>query len=98
MALNLFWSKKADRKFDVIIGYLEDEWGEKVTKAFVRKVYEFLDLVVEFPEIGTMENPEKQIRGFTIVKQVNVFYKVDSKGIVLLDFFDNRQHPKRKRF
>ncbi|PWD97553.1 type II toxin-antitoxin system RelE/ParE family toxin [Marinilabilia rubra] len=98
MALNLYWSKKADRKFDVIINYLLDEWGKQATKTFVQKVYEFLDLVVEFPEIGTMENAEKQIRGFTIVKQVNVFYTVTEKGIILLDFFDNRQHPKRKRF
>ncbi|WP_462318919.1 type II toxin-antitoxin system RelE/ParE family toxin [Marinilabilia sp.] len=98
MALNLYWSKKADRKFDVIINYLLEEWGKQATKTFVQKVYEFLDLVVEFPEIGTMENAEKQIRGFTIVKQVNVFYTVTEKGIILLDFFDNRQHPKRKRF
>ncbi len=96
MALKLPWTKKADRKFDKIIEYLEEEWGEKATKSFVLKVYDFLDLLVEFPEIGSMEKPENQIRGFAIVKQVNIFYKVTRRGIVLLDFFDNRQHPNRK--
>lgn len=34
----------------------------------------------------------------TIVKQVNMFYRVDKKQIVILNFFDNRQSPKKKRF
>jgi plasmid stabilization system protein ParE len=41
MALEIEWSKKADKKFDSILEYLTEEWGEKVAKAFVRKVYDF---------------------------------------------------------
>ena len=98
MALTIYWSKKADEKFDQVIKYLVDEWGENVTRAFVRKVYDFLDILSEFPEIGTVENIERKIRGFVIVKQLTVFYKIQKEKIVLLDFFDNRQNPKRKKF
>ena len=98
MALTIYWSKKADEKFDQVIKYLVDEWGENVTRAFVRKVYDFLDILSEFPEIGTVENIERNIRGFVIVKQLTVFYKIQKEKIVLLDFFDNRQNPKRKKF
>lgn len=42
MALTIYWSKRADSKFDSIIEYIHKEWGEAVTKAFVKKVYEFL--------------------------------------------------------
>lgn len=45
-----------------------------------------------------MENKEKAIRGFTIVKQINIFYHIDGSQIIILDFFDNRQAPKRKRY
>ena len=45
MALTIYWSIRADRKFDKIIGYLYEEWGEVVTKAFVKKVYDFLDKI-----------------------------------------------------
>jgi plasmid stabilization system protein ParE len=58
MALRIFWSKRADKKFDNILDYLNTEWGEKVTSAFVKKVYDFLDILVEFPEIGSLENAE----------------------------------------
>lgn len=98
MALNIKWTKRADKKFDKIIEYLQSEWGERVAKNFVKKVYDFLDVLSQFPEIGTLEHKEKGIRGFTIVKQVNIFYRIKEETIILLDFFDNRQDPKKKRF
>ncbi len=98
MALEIYWTKRADKKFDRILDYLHEEWGENVAKAFTIKVYEFLDILSEFPEIGTIENKEKGIRGFTIIKQVNLFYRISGDKVILLNFFDNRQHPKKKRF
>lgn len=98
MALEILWSKRADKIFDKILEYLLEEWGGKVMKSFVGEVYDFLDILSEFPEIGTIENKEKGIRGFTIVKQVNIFYKISGDKIILLDFFDNRQDPGKKRF
>lgn len=97
MALKVKWSKYADQSFDRILDYLETEWGENVTRAFVRRTYEFLDLLVEFPEIGSVENPEKQIRGFVLVKQITVFYIWKNDSVVLLNFYDNRQKPKSKK-
>ena len=98
MALEIKWSKRADKKFDSIIDYLEKEWGEKATKDFVKKTYEFLDILIEFPDIGSIENEENQIRGFVLVKQVTVFYKLKDNEIILLNFYDNRQRFKSKRY
>lgn len=98
MALTIRWTKRAEKKFDKIIEYLLIEWNEQVTETFVKKVYEFIDTLADFPEIGTIENKEKTIRGFTIVKQINIFYHIDGSQIIILDFFDNRQAPKRKRY
>ena len=88
----------ADVKFDNILQYLTTNYGEQVTKNFINKVYDFLDILSEFPEIGSIENQEKSIRGFTIVKQINIFYRIKGETIILLDFFDNRKNPKSKRF
>ena len=98
MALEIRWTKQADRKFDKILEYLLDEWGERVTKSFVNKAYDLLEVLAEFPEIGSIENREKGIRGFTLVKQINIFYIVQGNIIIILDFFDNRQAPHKKRF
>ena len=96
MALEIKWSKRADTKFDKILDYLVLEFGENVTRIFVKKVYSFLEVLSEFPEIGTMENKEKEIRGFTIIEQINVFYRIENEKIIILTFFDNRQNPKKK--
>lgn len=98
MALEIQWSKQADKKFNKILEYLLVEWNERVTISFVKKVFDLIETLSEFPEIGTIENKEKGIRGFTVVKQVNLFYKINSDKIIILDFFDNRQAPVKKRF
>lgn len=98
MALTIRWTKRAEKKIDKIIEYLLIEWNEQVTETFVKRVYDFIDTLTDFPEIGTIENKEKAIRAFTIVKQINIFYHVGKKQIVILNFFDNRQSPKKKRF
>jgi len=98
MALEIYWSKRADIKFDSILEYLNTEWGEVVTSAFVKKVYDFLDILIEFPEIGTVENSTRNIRGFVIVKQITIFYKVSNNQIILLNFFDNRQSSKKRKY
>jgi len=96
MALEIFWSKRADSKFDHILDYLQNEWGESVTTAFVKKVYDFLDVLVEFPEIGAIEKPERNIRGFVLSRQITVFYRISRDKIILVNFFDNRQNRNRK--
>ncbi len=90
------WSKRADKSFDRIIEFLQTGWGEQVVRAFVKKTYDFLDILAEFPEIGSIQVKDREIRGFTLVKQVIVFYKIKGKSIIIIDFFDTRQDPKKK--
>ena len=97
MALEIQWTTRADIKLDHLIIYLESEWGENVAKAFMKKLYDFLEILSEFPEIGSMQYPEKKIRGFSLTKQVSVFYKIDGNQIILLDLFDNRSTKKERR-
>lgn len=90
------WTTRADIKLDHIIIYLETEWGESVVKAFLRNLYDFLGILSEFPELGSMQFPAKNIRGFSLTKQVSIFYKIEGDQIILLDLFDNRSDPKEK--
>jgi len=98
MALKILWTKRADKKFDQIIDYLLVEWNPKVTSSFVKNVYDLVELLAEYPEIGTLENDVKGIRGITIIKQINIFYRVKGNQLIILTFFDNRKDPKEKRF
>lgn len=89
-------TKRAEKNYHSIKDYIIKEWGERVAEAFEQKTADFLDLIEDFPEIGTVEIAEKQIRGFQLTKQTKVFYRVKGERIIILTFFDVRQNPQKK--
>jgi plasmid stabilization system protein ParE len=96
MAKTIIWNRRASNKFNAIIEYLEKEWGKNVTRSFVVRTYQIIEILAQNPEIGTVENKEKQIRGFVITKHNTLFYRIENDSLVLLSFFDNRQHPQKR--
>ncbi|MES2808418.1 MAG: type II toxin-antitoxin system RelE/ParE family toxin [Bacteroidota bacterium] len=98
MVKTIIWNRRASNNFNSIISYLQGEWGDTVTRNFVRRAYEVIDLLALNPEIGKIEHFEKQIRAFVITKHNTLFYRIDADKLVLLSFFDNRQHPQKKEF
>ena len=98
MALEIKWSGKAEKRLDEIVEILKVKWGNRPTNTFVRKVFELVNLLSVFPEMGTMEHAALNIRAFVIVRQITLFYQVRENEIVLLNFYDNRQDPANKMF
>ncbi len=72
------------------------EWGKKVARDFVKKVYNLLDIFSEYPKLGLIENNEKEIRGFVLIRQISIFYWIKVYTIILLDFFDNEKPGKEE--
>jgi plasmid stabilization system protein ParE len=68
MVREIIWTKRANHKFNGILDYIELEWGEQVTRSFVKRTYEIIQLISEHPELGTLENHERNIRGFLLTK------------------------------
>ncbi len=75
---------------------LTEERGENVTQAFEQKTENFFDLLELFPESGSMELPEREIRGFQLTKHTRVFYRIKGQRLIILSFFDVRQNPEKK--
>ncbi len=96
MVKTIIWNRRASNGFNSIINYLQGEWGEKVTRNFVIRTYEIIELLAVNPEMGPVEHFEKQIRGFVITKHNTLFYRIEGDKLILLNFFDNRQHPNKK--
>ncbi len=94
--MRIFLTKRAVRDYNSIKQYLKKEWGENVAEAFEHKTTDFLNLLKDFPKMGSLEVQEKQIRGIVLTKQVKLFYRIKSNQIIILTFFDVRQDPKGK--
>jgi plasmid stabilization system protein ParE len=98
MARKVVWTRRALRNFNRIIDYLEEEWSQKVTTDFVRKSYKIIELLRTYPQLGSLENQEKDIYGFLITSHNRLFYRFSEEEIILLNFFDTRQGVKQSRF
>lgn len=95
--MTILWTGVATRKFKEILNYIEREFGQYSREHFKTKTREFTTLLKDFPEIGTLEVNDKKIRGFQLTKQTRVFYRQKAPDtIVILTFFDTRQHPRKK--
>jgi len=93
MALRIEWSNKAADQLDEILDYLTDEFGQSAASKFAKRIYKFTDALAVFPEIGKLQNHQKQIRGFVVEKQNTIFYKVYPDHVRILTLYDNRQNP-----
>jgi plasmid stabilization system protein ParE len=51
MARRVVWTKRATTNFKRIIVYLEDNWGLKVTRAFVKKSFKVIELLRRYPQL-----------------------------------------------
>lgn len=96
--MKLFFTRRAEQNYQAIKRYLIRNWSVKVARAFEEKTTDFLNLLEEFPEIGTVEVEEKQIRGFQLTTQTRIFYRIKDGRIIILALFDVRQNPKKKDF
>ena len=59
MALEIKWSKKGSKSLYQITTYLEEHLSEKSLIKFIDNVFEGIDQILEFPEIGVIENKNK---------------------------------------
>jgi len=95
--MQIFFTKRAETNYRDIKEYLTRKWGNAVTDVFEQKTADFLIFLLKnFPELGTEEVPEKQIRAFQLTKQTRVFYRLKKDKIIILMFFDVRQDPQKR--
>lgn len=93
----IVWNKRASKQFADIQKYLQEEFGEKSAQMFTVRTFTFLELLLKFPQVGSVENPEKDIRGLLLHRHTTILYKQKQENIYILALFDNRQHPNKKK-
>ena len=94
--MRIVWTKRARKRFGEILDHIQLKFGDNARHSFITKTKDFTRLLYEFPEIGTLEIPEKKLRGFQLTRQTRVFYRLRNDQIILLTFFDSRQDPGKK--
>lgn len=87
-------SKRAMKKLDSLLVYLEEEWSTKVKHEFVLKLDKSFKQIQKLPDSFPESEKIKGLRNCVVTKQTTVFYKYSETTIDIVTIFDNRQNPK----
>lgn len=98
MAKKIVWTKRANSSFNQVINFIEEEWGETVTRNFVKKAFNIIELLSTQPSLGSIERRDLNIRGFLITKHNRLFYRETKDSLIILNFFDTRSGSRRKKY
>ncbi len=88
-------SKRAARKLDKLLKYLESEWSLTVKDNFLDKIDQTIIQLKTFPEIGQKTGLVKRLHRLVITKQTSIYYRFDRKHIKVATIFDTRIDPKK---
>lgn len=91
MTREIIWSPAAEKDFESILEYLQIKWSTRITRRFINKVDDNIELIVEDPQIFPVINVELQIRKSVITKQNTLYYREVNNKIEIVRLFDTRQ-------
>lgn len=96
MAYSVVWTDNADRSMYQLTDFLAQRWPSQVVQEYIDKVYDCIDLLRNFPEIGRVTNKRRNIRTVVIRPYTRLYYQVKSDQVYLLRLVDTRQKPGRR--
>jgi plasmid stabilization system protein ParE len=93
MAYPIIWTDNADQSMYQLTDFLAQHWSGKVVEQYVDNVYDSIDLLSQFPEMGRITEEENVIRTLVIRPYTRLYYQFKEETIFLLRFTDTRQKP-----
>lgn len=87
------WLKEAENELASIIGYVLDIHGRNVALQVYDNIISQIDLLLDFPELGTTETTHKyngKILRVLHSKHVRVFYYIKGMKIIIVLLWNNR--------
>jgi plasmid stabilization system protein ParE len=95
MAKEIKWTSEAEDTFENILVYLQSNWTAKEIAKFIRATDRTILYISESP-LMFRQSKKKNIREAVITKHNLLLYRIKSRQIELLVFWDTRKNPKKK--
>lgn len=98
MAYEIILKKRFTNKLIKVLAYLETAWSQEVAAAFLKKVDHRLHQLASQPFTGAPSEKIKDVRGVLITRHNRLYYKVKGKKVIVLNMYDTRMNPGKKRY
>jgi hypothetical protein len=93
MVYKISASPLATASYKQNIAFLEKNWSEKEVTHFITKVSEVIAILKMSPQTFQKWDRNRGIYKIEIVKQITLYYQINTENIELLVFFNNLQDP-----
>jgi plasmid stabilization system protein ParE len=98
MVKKISWNKLATLSLSQIAEYLESEASYEIAIRFVNLVYDKIDVLKKYPEMGRRAPKTKTVRFIKIDKNRRMYYRKNGATLHIVWFFDTRQDPNKNRY
>ena len=98
MAHEIILKKRFTDKLVKVLSYLEQGWSEQVAVNFLKKINHRLRQLSGQPFTGIPSEKIKDVRTVLITRHNRLYYKVKGKKVIVLNMYDTRMNPKRKKY
>lgn len=92
MKYHLQYTLQAKSDIIKLYSYLQDQWGNKALEKLDSKIEKVLDSICINPLLFPIIKGHS-VRCCVITSQLKLYYTIKGDTVVLLTFFDVRQHP-----
>ena len=98
MVKKVKWNNLATSSLSLIAEYLESETSYAAAIRFVNLVYDKIDVLKKYPEMGRRAPNTKTIRFIKIDKNRRMYYRKHGTTLYIVWFFDTRQDPSKNPY
>ena len=98
MVNKIKWNKAADKTFDDITAYLQEHHSTQSAMNFASLVYKKIDLIEKGLTVGRLSPKAKTVMVLKLDKHKQMFYRLVGTTLTIVDFWDTRQDPKKRRY
>jgi len=92
MVEEVIWTEQATFDFRQILEYLYTEWSYKTEEEYYNRVFEVIELIKEFPDMGELIPERPDSRKFLITKFNYLTYVQIGNKLFVLSLIDTRMN------
>lgn len=93
MSLTVQYTETFEYTLQVLVEFLENHWGNKVSTEFLKEAEGIIKSISEFPNMYKVSSFDETVRVAPIKKLSSLFYAVSDTSVTLLYIIDTRQEP-----
>ena len=93
--MKVFLSPIAEKKIQLLLEYLEQEWSRRSREDFLLKFRKRLNHISKHPKSCVKSNQFPNLYKCVVTQQTTLFYRIKLDEIEVVTMIDNRQDPEK---